>query len=54
MDRYEVPWEVCLSGFGIGMSNDDFHISGIWHVLTDSLKMKSIPQVQDASGIMAK
>ena len=22
--RYEEPWEVSLSGFGIGMINDDF------------------------------
>ena len=27
--RYEVPREVSLPGFGIGMINEDFHIPGI-------------------------
>ena len=27
--RYEVPTEVSLPGFGIGMINQDFHIAGI-------------------------
>ena len=27
--RYEVPTEVSLPGFGIGMINEDFHIAGI-------------------------
>ena len=27
--RYEVPMEVSLPGFGIGMINEDFHIDGI-------------------------
>ena len=27
-----------LSGFGIGMMNDDFHIAGIWQVVTERLK----------------
>ena len=27
--RLEVPWEVSLPGFGIGMINGDFHIVGI-------------------------
>ena len=36
--RYEVPWVVSLSGFGNGMINDDFHIDGIWHALTEMLK----------------
>ena len=27
--RYEDPWEVCLTGLGIGMINEDFHIAGI-------------------------
>ena len=27
--RLEVPWEVSLPGFGIGMINEDFHIAGI-------------------------
>ena len=27
--RYEVPTEVSLPGFGIGMINEDFHIDGI-------------------------
>ena len=27
MGRYEVPWEVSLPGFGIGIINDDFHIA---------------------------
>ena len=26
--RYEVPSEVSLPGFGIGMTNADFHIAG--------------------------
>ena len=29
IDQYEVPREVSLSGFGIGMINEDFHIAGI-------------------------
>ena len=36
--RYEVPREVSLSGFGIGIDNEDFHISGMWHVVTERLK----------------
>ena len=27
--RYEVPMEVSLPGFGIGMINEDFHIAEI-------------------------
>ena len=27
--RYEVPTEVSLPGFGIGLINEDFHIAGI-------------------------
>ena len=27
--RYEVPREMALPGFGIGMINEDFHIAGI-------------------------
>ena len=27
--RYEVPTEVSLPGFGIGVTNEDFHIAGI-------------------------
>ena len=27
--RYEVPTEVSLPDFGIGMINEDFHIAGI-------------------------
>ena len=27
--RYEDPWEVSLPGLGIGMINEDFHITGI-------------------------
>ena len=27
--RYEVPWGLSLTDFGIGMINDDFHIDGI-------------------------
>ena len=27
--QYEVPTEVSLPGFGIGMINEDFHIAGI-------------------------
>ena len=27
--RYEVPTEVSLPGFGVGMINEDFHITGI-------------------------
>ena len=26
--RYEVPTEVSLPGFGVGMINEDFHIAG--------------------------
>ena len=29
MDRYEDPMEVSLSGFGIGIINEYFHIVGI-------------------------
>ena len=29
ISRYEVPMEVSLPGFGIGMINEDFHIAGI-------------------------
>ena len=29
IERYEVPTEVSLPGFGFGMSNEDFHIDGI-------------------------
>ena len=36
--RYEVPWEVSLPGFGIGVINDDFHIAGIRQVVADRLK----------------
>ena len=36
--RYEVPTEVSLPGFGIGMINQDFHIAGIWQVVTERLK----------------
>ena len=36
--RYKFPWVVALPGFGIGLINDDFHIDGICHVLTDRLK----------------
>ena len=27
--RYEDPWEVSLPGLGIGIINEDFHITGI-------------------------
>ena len=43
IDRYEVPREVCLPGFGTGMTIDDFQISGIRHGLTKSLKIKLGP-----------
>ena len=36
--RKEVPWEVSLPGFGIGMINDDFHIAGIRQVVAERLK----------------
>ena len=36
--RYEVPKEVSLPGFGIGMINEDFHIDGIWQVVTERLR----------------
>ena len=36
--RYEVPTEVSLPGFGIGMINADFHIAGIGQVVTERLK----------------
>ena len=36
--RYEVPTEVYLSGFGIGMINEDFHIAVIRQVVTERLK----------------
>ena len=36
--RYEVPKEVSLPGFGIGMINEDFHIDGICQVVTERLK----------------
>ena len=36
--RYEVPTEVSLPGFGIGMINEDFHIAGILRVVTERLK----------------
>ena len=29
MSRFKDAWEVSLTGFGIGMINDDFHIAGI-------------------------
>ena len=29
LSQYEVPTEVSLPGFGIGMINEDFHIAGI-------------------------
>ena len=38
IDRYEVPTEVSLPGFGIGMINEDFHIDGISQVVTERLK----------------
>ena len=34
----EVPWEVSLPGFGIGMINDDFHMAGIRQVVAGRLK----------------
>ena len=43
--RYEVPMEVSLPGFSIGMINEDFHIARIWDVVTERLKnamMRSI------------
>ena len=36
--RYEVTTDVSLPGFGIGMINEDFHIAGIWQVVTDRLQ----------------
>ena len=36
--RYEVPTEMSLPGFGIGMINEDFHIAGICQVVTERLK----------------
>ena len=38
LGRYKVHWEVSLSDFGLGMINDDLHVVGIWHVVTDRLK----------------
>ena len=35
MGRYEVPREVSLPGFSIGMINDHFHIAGIRHIVTE-------------------
>ena len=36
--RQEVPWEMSLPSFGIGMINDDFHIAGIRQVVAERLK----------------
>ena len=36
--RYEVPMEMSLPGFGIGMINEEFHIAGFGHVVTERLK----------------
>ena len=36
--RYEDPWEVSLPGLGIGMINEDFHIAGIWQLVTKRIK----------------
>ena len=36
--RYEVPREESLSGLVIGMTIDDFQITGIRHDVTESLK----------------
>ena len=38
LGRYEVPREVSLPGFGIWMINEDCHIAGIRHVVTERLK----------------
>ena len=38
MGRYEVPWEVSLPDFSIGMIDDYIHIAGVLHVVTDRLK----------------
>ena len=36
--RYEDPLEMSLPGLGIGLINEDFHISGIWQLVTERLK----------------
>ena len=36
--QLEVPWEVSLPGFGIGMINDVFHIARIRQVVAERLK----------------
>ena len=36
--RYEIPREESLPGIGIGMTIDDFQITGIRHDVTESLK----------------
>ena len=46
--RYEVPREVSLPGFDIGMINENFHIARIWHVVTEML------QVEDDEFVRAK
>ena len=38
ISRYEIPREESLPGLGIGMTIDDFQISGIRHDVTESLK----------------
>ena len=38
IDRYEVHREEVLSGFGMGMTIDDFQITRIRHDVTESLK----------------
>ena len=61
--RKEVPWEVSLPGFGIGMINDDFHIAGIRQVVAKRLKRvvmvfngprSEMLQVEDAEFVGAK
>ena len=52
-----------MPGFGIGMINEDFHIDGIWQVVTERLKRavmysmaprSEILQVEDADFVRAK
>ena len=40
--RYDVPMDVSLLGFGIGMINEDCHMAGSESILNDTNKNKSV------------
>ena len=49
--RYEVPTEVSLPGFGIGIINEDFNIVGIRQVVTKKLEEGGDAEFVRAEGL---